>query len=155
MVETVVSEVAPDTGINLDGLSDFDLQQFEISVNPNRHSAEAFVPALPVAVVVAVVEAGAEKALPIILAIHRQLKMTTREWTPLNSAIWKAAGRPSDKERAAILRKLKKLPDLIRIEIKRTSVSHYQVAKGPLWGRRRVVDATAQRGISSKTNVCR
>ena len=30
----------------------------------------------------------------------RQLKMTRWEWTPINAAVWKAAGDPSDKQRA-------------------------------------------------------
>jgi len=143
------------TGDSLDDLSDAELQRYETPAKADKRQAEAFVPGFPLLIMVAAVAAGAVKALPVILAIHRQLKMTRREWTPLNAAIWKAAGDPGAKERAAIIRKLKKLPDLIRIEIKRTSVSHYQVARGPLWGRRRVVDATAQRGMSSKTNVWR
>ena len=79
------------------------------------------------------VAAGAEKALPVVLAIHRQLRMTRREWTPLNSAIWKAAGAPSPKARAAILRKLHGLSGVIRLDAHRTVTSHYRVARGDLW----------------------
>jgi hypothetical protein len=128
-------EVDPNTSINLDGLSDFELRQFETPARASRHRTDAFVPALPVAVVVAVVEAGAEKALPVILAIHRQLKMTRREWTPINAAVWKAAGNPSDKRRSAIIRMLKRLPAFLRIELHRTPSSHYRAAKGPQWAR--------------------
>ena len=128
-------EVDPKTGINLDGLSDFELRLFETPARPSRHRTEAFVPVLPMAVVVAVVEAGAEKALPVILAIHRQLKMTRRERTPINAAVWTAAGDPSAKKRAAIIRKLKRLPDLICIKAHRTPSSHYRAAKGPQWAR--------------------
>ena len=131
-----MSEVGPDTGINPDELSDFELQNFERPVNAGRHRVERFVPPFPVTVIVAVVDAGAEKALPVILAIHRQLTMARREWTPLNAAVWKAAGNPSAKVREAILRKLKELPDLLRIESHRTPTSHYRVARGPLWSRR-------------------
>ena len=127
--------VDPKTNINLDGLSDLELRQFETPARASRHRTKAFVPALPMAVVVAVVEAGSEKALPVILAIHRQLKMTRREWTPINAAVWKAAGDPSVKKRAAIMRKLKRLPALICIEPHRTPSSHYRAAKGPQWAR--------------------
>lgn len=128
-------EVDPNSSVNLDGLSDFELRQFETPARSSRHRTEAFVPALPMAVLVAVVEAGSEKALPVILAIHRQLKMTRREWTPINAAVWKAAGDPSAKKRAAIMRKLKRLPAFLRVELHRTPSSHYRAGKGPQWAR--------------------
>lgn len=53
-------EVDPNSSVNLDGLSDFELRQFETPARSSRHRTEAFVPALPMAVLVAVVEAGSE-----------------------------------------------------------------------------------------------
>jgi hypothetical protein len=119
----------------LDALTDAQLQQLETRVITTSKKAVAFVPGFPLSILYAVVSAGAEKALPVVLAIHRQLRMTGREWTPLNSAVWKAAGSPSDKERASILRKLKGLPDLIRVTPHRTATTHYWVARGSLWQR--------------------
>jgi hypothetical protein len=117
----------------LDQLTDAELRQHEIVVPRKSRRGAAFVPSFPVRILGAVVTARAEKALPVVLAIHRQLLMTRREWTPLNSAIWIAAGSPTDKGRATILRKLKHLPDLIRIKERRTPLSRYRVARGPLW----------------------
>ena len=99
----------------------------------NTIEATAFIPALPVHIV----EAKAEKALPLVLAIHRQLHMTKRETTPLNAAIWKAAGSPSPRERESIIRKLKALPGLVYFEIARTTTSHYRVGRGSDWGLRK------------------
>jgi hypothetical protein len=82
----------------------------------------------------AVVTAGAEKALPLILAIHRQLHMTYRQSTPLNSAIWRAAGSPNTKKQAAVLKKLEELPEIIRVDRRRTSLAHYRVGQGSQWG---------------------
>jgi len=103
------------------------------------HKPSAYVPNFPLDILQAVVGAGIEKALPLILAIHRQLAMTGREWTPLNSAIWKAAGDPTAKQKETILIKLKTAPSIIRISDNRTRVSHYSVAKGDLW----VINITA------------
>ena len=89
-------------------LTDADLRRHEVKLAPPPRPA-AFVPAFPLAVLQAVAQARAEKALPLILAIHRQLQMSSREWTPINAAVWTAAGRPAEKHRAAILRKLKGL----------------------------------------------
>ena len=117
----------------LDKLTDLELQRLEIPARTTRQRHQAFVPMFPLSVLGAVVEAGAEKALPLLLAVHRQLKMTGREWTPLNAAIWKAAGNPSAKKRAAILSTLKKMPELVFIGLHRTTTTHYRVSKGPLW----------------------
>ena len=131
IIGLTVSEVAPD----LDKLTDLELQRLEKPARAARPRTQAFVPMFPLTVLKLVVEAGAEKALPLLLAIHRQLTMTRREWTPLNGAIWNAAGDPSAKKRATIISALRKLPELVRIEPHRTTTSHYQVAKGPRWAR--------------------
>ena len=131
IIRPTVSEV----GTNLDKLTDLELQRLEIPARATGQRTPAFVPVFPLTVLAAVVAAGAERALPLLLTIHRQLTMTRREWTPLNGAIWKAAGDPSAKKRATIISALRKLPELVRIEPHRTTTSHYQVAKGPPWGR--------------------
>ena len=95
--------------------------------------SEHYVPGFPLGVILSVVDAGLEKALPLILAIHRQLTMTKREWTPLNSAVWRAASDPTAKEKEAILTKLRAAPGIIQFRINRTPVSHYSVSKGTLW----------------------
>src|SRR4029077_1665292 len=102
---------------------------------PTRRQKEGFYPPLPVRVAVAVVAAKATKALPLILAIHRQLHMTKRRETPLNGAIWDAAGNPSPREKAAIIRKLKAVAEIIPLTTKQTSTSSYWVSKGSLWSR--------------------
>jgi hypothetical protein len=100
----------------------------------NTIEATAFIPALPLHIVLTIVAAKAEKALPLVLAIHRQLHMTKRETTPLNAAIWKAAGSPSAREREIIIRKLKTLSGLVHIEKARTTSSYYRVGRGSEWG---------------------
>ncbi len=99
----------------------------------NTIGATAFIPPLALHIVISIVEAKAEKALPLVLAIHRQLHMTKRETTPLNAAVWKAAGSPSSRERESIMRKLKDLPGIIRLEKDRTTTSHYRVGRGSEW----------------------
>jgi hypothetical protein len=96
--------------------------------NPNP-----YVSAFPLSVSKHCVSVGCEAALPLILAIHRQLKMTGREWTPLNKAVWVSAGDPSEKKREKILRALKRHPELVQICPRKTATSHYDVAYGSLW----------------------
>lgn len=105
----------------------------EAEAKPGRRRARHFIPPVPLRVVLACVEGGCETALPLILAIHRQLTMTRREWTPLNAAIWTAAGNPSERKRTKILASLKEQSDLILVRPKKTATSHYEVAYGALW----------------------
>lgn len=100
---------------------------------PKMSKSKHFIPALPLGVVLTCVAGGYEVALPLILAIHRQLRMTRREWTPLNKDIWCAAGNPPEKKRAKILSAIKEHPDLIQVRPKKTTTSHYEVAYGTLW----------------------
>jgi hypothetical protein len=114
-----------------DAMSDDELRRLE-SIVP-RGDNQHFIPKFPLSILQAVVDADAALALPLILAIHRQLMMTKRDETPLNDAIWRSAGSPSHKRRAAILRKLKPLSGIIRITSARAVGYHYRVSRGDLW----------------------
>jgi hypothetical protein len=99
-----------------------------------RRQKEGYIPVLPVKILRAVVEAKALKALPLILAAHRQLHMAKRGSVPLTGAIWDASGYVTRKDKTAALQKLKKLPKVIRLIPKnQTLFSFYDVAYGPLW----------------------
>lgn len=112
---------------------DFSLPEVKTKSKPKISGTKHFIPALSLQIVKISVLAECETALPLILAIHRQLTMTGREWTPLNKAIWDAAGNPPEKKRAKILAVLKRHPELIQIRHKKTTTSHYEVAYGTLW----------------------
>ena len=119
--------------LSLDHLSDFELRKLERTSDGRPDVRAQFIPACPVRIIQAMVEADAAVALPLVLAIHRQLTSARREETPLNEAAWKIAGSPSARRREAILRKLKRLPELIVFRADRTPTSHYRVSKGRLW----------------------
>lgn len=92
-----------------------------------------FIPPLPLSVVQACAVDGCEVVLPLVLAVHRQLTMTGREWTPLNKAVWTSAGNSPEKKRERILKLLKSRPDIVQIRQRKTATSHYEVAYGSLW----------------------
>ncbi len=116
---------------SIDTLTDEELRRFE---KPVTSSKTHYIPGFPVKVLHGIIRADAVAALPLILAIHRQLVMTKRKETPLNEAIWRCAGSPSPKRREAILRKLKAVPHVIWLKAARTRTSHYSVSRGELWG---------------------
>lgn len=109
-------------------------QGARLTSGPKKKSPVPFIPPMPLSVVQACAVDGCEVVLPLVLAVHRQLKMTGREWTPLNRAIWTSAGNPSEKKRERILRVLKSRPDLLQVRQRKTATSHYEVAYGALWG---------------------
>jgi hypothetical protein len=97
------------------------------------HDTGSYVPGFPLRVLKAVVEADAILALPLVLAIHRQLCMTKRASTPLNSTVWSHAGSPSARKREVILRRLRLVPDVIALEEQRTINFRFRASKGLLW----------------------
>lgn len=131
--ETPVSREGQIASLSLDSLSDRELQRSERRVQLAVNTKPQFIPAFPLRILQALAEADAVVALPLVLAIHRQLVMSRREETPLNEELWNAAGSPTAKKRAVILRKLKSLPEVIQITAARTRTTHYRVRKGDLW----------------------
>ena len=115
---------------SLDTLTDKELRRLEKSATPTK---AAYIPGFPQSVIQAIVDGDAVAALPLVLAIHRQLAVTKRKEIPLNEAIWKCAGSPSPKRREAILRKLRAIPYVIRVITARTATTRYRVAKGEAW----------------------
>jgi hypothetical protein len=66
----------------LDRLPGQELQTFERCVRLVANTKPQFVPAFPLRILQAIVEADAVIVLPLVLAIHRQLIMNGREDTP-------------------------------------------------------------------------
>jgi hypothetical protein len=100
---------------------------------PTIRQKKGYFPGFPLWVVRVVVEAKAVRALPLVLAIHRQMVMTKETTIPLTGAVWDAAGSPDKQERVAVMRNLRKLRKIFRLSAKQTPFSYYRVTRGPLW----------------------
>ncbi len=112
---------------------EMDRQARPVDLRVQETRKNHFVPPVPMRIVECVERAGAMSALGLILAIHRQLTMRRCDSTPLNAAIWRAAGSPSKKRREAILRNLAKLPEVFLLYKARSRQGFYRVARGELW----------------------
>jgi hypothetical protein len=110
-----------------------DLRAQTVALGQPTISRTSFVPRLPVSVIERVEQSGAMTAMGLVLAIHRQMAMRRRQSTPLNAAIWKAAGSPSKKRREVILRNLAKIPDVFVLQRSRSLQGFYRVERGELW----------------------
>jgi hypothetical protein len=85
------------------------------------------------ALAVYVVERHAEKALPLLHAIHRRQMVSGKKSVALTPAVWAEAGNPSQRTRKTVLALLRRMPDLITIREAKSYVYRYYVAKTPLW----------------------
>ena len=100
---------------------------------PSSRRREGYVPRFPARLLAVILEKKAEKAFPLVLAIHRQLHMSGKGSTPIGGAIWDLLGRPSRKQKTAMLKKLRTLRGIVRLTAKQTTFSFYRASKGPLW----------------------
>lgn len=117
----------------ISSLSDDELREFETCLPLPNKDNKRFMPPFPAAVLLEVVKEDATAALPLVLAIHRQLTMKRTNETPLNEAIWSVAGNPSVKKREHILRKLKSIPQIVELIPARTALFYYRVKRGSAW----------------------
>jgi hypothetical protein len=92
-----------------------------------------YVPRFPLAVLRHVRAANADRALPLVLAMHRRFHMGSKRATPLTGDLWGNIGNPSENERHTILQNLRKMPELVEIKKSRRLLYAYELAKGPLW----------------------
>jgi hypothetical protein len=94
-----------------------------------------YFPKTPLHIVHAVVAAGAEVALPLIFAAHRQMHMRESNSLVLTNSIWRAAGpyETAERRKRTVLKHLREIPDVLVLTKKRSPIAHYRVAYGPLW----------------------
>jgi hypothetical protein len=111
-------------------------REIPADMQPTLRRLKGYIPGFPLRILCAVVEAKAEKARPLVLAIHRQMVMTRESSIPLSGAIWDAAGSPGKRERVSVLRNLRKLRKIIRLTAKQTMFSYYRASYGPLWSQK-------------------
>ncbi len=125
-----MDDLAPKLAVNR---PPYTKQAVRSPTGPKTKSTSPYVPPVPLAVIKACAVKGCEAVLPLVLAAHRQLTMTHREWTPLNKAVWTSAGNPSERKRERILKELKAKPEILLVRRRQTATSHYDLSYGALW----------------------
>jgi hypothetical protein len=84
-----------------------------------------------------VVERKAEKALPLILALSRHLRLALKRGktsVAITQAVWRTAGNPPRNVRTTVLAHISEMPDLIVLREKRTFASLAIALKKALFG---------------------
>jgi hypothetical protein len=112
-----------------------------------RVCRQFFVDRIPLQIIHAVVARNAWHALPLVLAAHRVMCMhACRRIRPipgcsvvrLTMQIWQIAGLPerTDERRQTVLDHVRKIPDVMILQEKRSRSGHYLLKRGPLWRNR-------------------
>jgi hypothetical protein len=108
----------------------------------NEDGSFPYYPKISAHVVLAIVAADALHALPLVLATHRRMHMRQRDAIPLTKSIWRAAGYPDpdDWRRRTALAQLRRVPQVLGLEEKRSRYARYRLKRGPLWKRKPRLD---------------
>jgi hypothetical protein len=76
---------------------------------------------------------NAMAALPLLLAIHNQMNLKKATSISITEKVWGVAAGSSERKRKTMLRALKRVPDLVRLEERHRLKSRYRAHQGPLW----------------------
>jgi hypothetical protein len=107
-------------------------------INPNeftrsRNDAEGFF-VMPRWVLKEIVRARAHHhTIPLVLAILRHARLRRTKTVPITSTIWAEAGSPGERERKTILRHLRDIPGVLRLENRHQGYTRYQATLGDMW----------------------
>jgi hypothetical protein len=80
-----------------------------------------------------VVRAQAYRALPLIIAAYRLMRLKRTTTITLTQAVWADVGPLTARARHAVLENLKKVPGIMRLEAKRRAIWPYRLTLGELW----------------------
>ena len=102
------------------------------SFTRDRHGAKGFS-VVPSWVVAEIAHARAHNAALLVCVILKRMRMRTETTVFLTAAIWAEIGAPSERERQTILRHLRLIPRVLKLEPRRKRHTHYQVSLGETW----------------------
>jgi hypothetical protein len=75
----------------------------------------------------------ADAGLRLLAAVAYQMKLSFKSRVAITEHTWELAGNPSKMRRRTMLRALRRLPDIVRLEYRKRSGSKYAAHKEPHW----------------------
>lgn len=77
--------------------------------------------------------ARAHHAALLVNVILQRMRVRRAVTVALTSAIWAEIGSPSERERRTILKHLRCIPGVLKLEERRQGYTRYQATKGDMW----------------------
>jgi hypothetical protein len=108
------------------------LKRGEILGGTGRRKVTRYIPTMPLEVIGITVAAGAEKALPVVLAAWREAVMARDRTVELRASVWRLAGVDTRRKRDSVFAALRLAPESIAtLETRpgRPALLHF----GPAW----------------------
>jgi hypothetical protein len=69
----------------------------------------------------------------LVSVILQRMRVRREVTVALTSAIWAELGSPSERERRTILKHLRRVPGVLRLEKRHQGYTRYQATKGDMW----------------------
>ncbi len=69
----------------------------------------------------------------LVNVILQRMRVRREVSVALTSAIWAELGSPSERERRTILKHLRRIPGVVRLEERRQGYTRYRATKGDMW----------------------
>jgi hypothetical protein len=88
---------------------------------------------IPSWVVMELARARAHNAALLVCAIFKRMRMRRTTTIPLTSTVWAEIDSPGERERQTILRHLRRVPGVLKLEKRHQRYTRYQVTLGDMW----------------------
>jgi hypothetical protein len=113
----------------------------KLSVNRNRfakarHGVNGFA-IFPLWAAREIANARAHYAFALTIVLLQRMRVRRADTAPITAAIWSEIGSPSKDERQTILRHLRRIPGVLKLEKRHEGYTRYRVTLGDLWEGRR------------------
>ena len=122
------SALAPDDGDNGQSAASFQPNEFTRS----RDGVNGFS-IVPLWATREMARARAHHAGFLVNVILQRMRVRREVTVALTSAIWAELGSPSERERRTILKHLRRIPGVVRLEERRQGYTRYRATEGDMW----------------------
>ena len=134
----MASAIAPDDeDADLTSAAAPDDDQIAASLSPkqftlNRNGVNGFS-VVPLWVVREIAQARAHHAALLAVVVLQRMRVRKTRTVPITSAIWAEIASPSEYERRTILKHLRHIPGVLRLEERHQGYTRYQAVLGDKW----------------------
>jgi hypothetical protein len=135
----LASAIAPDNeDVDLASATAPDDDQIAASLNRkqsmfSRDGVNGFS-VVPLWVVREMAQARAHHAAFLVIVILQRMRVRKTTMVPITSAIWAEIASPGERERETILKHLRRIPGVLRLEKRHQGYTRYEAVLGDKWG---------------------
>jgi hypothetical protein len=115
------------------GMSDDDRLVVDRNLFTRRRNGVNGFGVIPIWALKEMVRTRAYHAIALAIVLFQHMRMRKTKTVPITGAVWAKIGSPSEYERKTILKHLRRVPGVLRLEERHKGYTRYQVTLGNLW----------------------